>query len=426
MHFPISNARRGARRGAPLIVHSHLRWDWVWQRPQQLVTRLAAHAPVLFVEEAVFADDVSDGALTITMPSPEVWRIVPRLPARLRDDYDVGVAHIRSMLLAELRTADGIGSQFADPVQWFYTPMPAPAMLGAFGEIGVVYDCMDELSQFRFAHSDLQRRERLLMEHANVVFAGGRKLCELKSQSHPNVHFFGCGVDRDHFAKALDPATRIAPELAALREPGVRIAGFYGVIDERLDYELIAELAECHSSLHVVMVGPTAKIDPADLPQHPNLHWLGPRPYDLLPNYVRGFDVCLMPFAINAATEYINPTKTLEYMAAGKPVVSTPVADVVRGFSNVVRVATNDASFIAGVLADCVNPCAERLRRGLEMAASSSWESVVASMTSLINESIAATSADGRRAARTEVLKPEATTAKRCTGAALAGTAAAS
>ncbi len=388
--MPLHNqhARGSARQGAPLIVHSHLRWDFVWQRPQQLLTRIAATAPVLFLEEPVFLDDVVGGSLDITVPNANVHRVVPLLPSRFREDYDAAVVEVRNLMLALLADPRGIGQQFAAPVQWFYTPMPAPTMLGAFDEIGVVYDCMDELSQFRFAHPDLIRRERLLMSCADIVFTGGRKLYESKARLHDNVHFFGCGVDCNHFARVRDPNTPIAADVEALRQPGTLIAGYYGVIDERLDYGLIAHLAQADPSMHVVMVGPTAKIDPLALPQHPNLHWLGARAYDELPSYVRGFDVCIMPFALNEATEYINPTKTLEYLAAAKPVVSTAVADVVRTFAPFVSIAHDTAEFVHDALNSARHPSPARVAAGLEFARKSSWESVVAAMSELMDAAV--------------------------------------
>jgi hypothetical protein len=254
---------------------------------------------------------------------------------------------VRGLLQQALARGGALGNgQFARPVQWFYTPMPAPAMLGAFGERGVVYDCMDELSQFKFAPPELLERERMLMRAADVVFTGGHKLWQSKSRLHPNVHFFGCGVDSAHFAKArLDstPAPRRPPEQEA------PILGFYGVIDERIDYALVAHLAEAFPDWTIAMAGPVVKVDPDALPKAPNIRWLGQKQYAELPQYAKAYDVCLMPFALNEATEYINPTKTLEYMAAGKPIVSTAVADVVRNFTPVVKVARSFDGFAAAV-----------------------------------------------------------------------------
>jgi glycosyltransferase involved in cell wall biosynthesis len=388
MHTSNTHARSSTRPGCPLIVHSHLRWDFVWQRPQQLLTRLAAFAPVLFLEEPVFLDDAGDGSLDISIASANVYRAVPRLPAALEGDYDVAIARVRTLAIAELARKDGIGRLFGEPVQWFYTPMPAPAMLGAFEEVGVVYDCMDELSKFRFAHPDLTRRERVLMDSADLVFAGGRTLYESKSRFHPAVHFFGCGVDSDHFAKARDAQTPVPTELGRLRDAGALIAGYYGVIDERLDYELIARLAASDPALHVAMIGPTTKVDAAALPQHPNLHWLGARPYDALPGYVRGFDVCVMPFALNESTEYINPTKTLEYMAAGKPIVSTGIADVVRNFTPIVNVAYDASDFARDALLLARQPDPNAVAAGIALARKSSWDAVVSAMNVLLVEAI--------------------------------------
>jgi glycosyltransferase involved in cell wall biosynthesis len=384
--MPPSNtpARERQRRGTPLIVQSHLRWDFVWQRPQQLLTRFAKYAPVLFIEEPIYLDDVEAATLEITVPASNVYRAVPKLPAWLREDYDLAIARVRTLAISELAKPNGIGARFADPVQWFYTPMPAPAMLGAFDEAAVVYDCMDELSQFRFAHPDLVRRERMLLDAADVVFTGGRKLRDSKSRFNDNVHFFGCGVDADHFGKARREDCPVAPDLERLRRPGAAIAGYYGVIDERLDYDLIAKLASSNEMIDVVMIGPVVKVDPASLPQAPNIHWLGARDYEALPSYVRAFDVCLMPFALNEATEYINPTKTLEYMAAGRPIVSTAVADVVRNYTPVVRVARDARDFLDGVRADVRRPDPVHIAEGIEMARRASWESIVAAMNELV------------------------------------------
>src|SRR3954468_22566027 len=367
----------------PLIVQSHLRWDFVWQRPQQILSRLAEHSPVLFVEEPLFLDDIPSPKLDITIPYANVFRAVPRLPGRLRDDSERGIADIRNLVQEAISPEGHLKRLFKNPVQWFYSPFTAPAMLGAFNEIGVVYDCMDELSKFRFAHPDLVRRERLLLANADVVFTGGYKLYESKKRYHNNVHFFGCGVDVRHFGKARLADTPIPADIAGLPKP---VFGYFGVIDERLDYSLIDALAAENPNASVVMVGPVVKVDPASLPTRENIHWLGQRDYAALPSYVKGFTVCLMPFALNEATEYINPTKTLEYMAAGKPIVSTAVPDVVRNFMPVVKTARRPTDFVALVGAAAAAPDQSLIAQGLERAAEASWESIVAQMRSLIGK----------------------------------------
>jgi glycosyltransferase involved in cell wall biosynthesis len=278
-------------------------------------------------------------------------------------------------------------------------------MLGAFGERGVVYDCMDELSQFKFAPPELLERERLLMRNADVVFTGGHKLWQSKSRLHPNVHFFGCGVDSAHFAKARLSET---PRPADLPEQDTPILGFYGVIDERVDYALIAHLAASFPEWTIAMAGPVVKVDPKDLPKAENILWLGQKQYAELPMYAKAFDVALMPFALNEATEYINPTKTLEYMAAGKPIVSTAVADVVRNFTPVVKVARSYDGFAAACRSAARRPEPDLIARGIGMAADASWESIVGTMRGLIADALeakeeaaplVAAAGDARRAA---------------------------
>jgi glycosyltransferase involved in cell wall biosynthesis len=393
----VPKARRADPEGSGppfgLIVHSHLRWDFVWQRPQQLLSRFARRHPVFFVEEPVVDEEATVPRLDVTTPHDSVLRSVPRLPRALAGDYDSAARVVRSLVRARLAASD-LRAPFERRVQWFYTAMPAPLMLGEFGEAAVVYDCMDELAQFKFAPSDIARRERVLLSEAAVVFTGGHRLYESKSRFHANVHFFGCGVDVGHFGRARAADTQVPEDVATARKP---ILGFFGVIDERIDYDLIRKLAVARPDATLVMIGPTAKVDPAELPQAPNLRWLGRREYADLPRYLKAFDVCLMPFALNEATEFINPTKTLEYMASGRPIVSTAVADVVRSFSEVVRVASSPDEFVAAVRDALESPDESRIRRGLALAEASTWDSIVVSMERLIDAALLARTA-GRRA----------------------------
>ncbi|HEX5971957.1 MAG TPA: glycosyltransferase [Gemmatimonadaceae bacterium] len=376
--------------GASYVVHSHLRWDFVWQRPQQLLSRLARRGPVLFVEEPVHGDDVAVPRLDMSQPHEGILRAVPRLPEGLRGRYDESIAVVRDLLIRQLADDGPLGGRFDRPVHWFYTPMPAPAMIGAFDERIVVYDCMDELSKFRFAPTELIDRERYLLAEADVVFTGGHKLMQSKARYHENVHFFGCGVDVAHFASARTADVRVPSDVASLAGP---VLGYYGVIDERLDYDLLRTLAAELPEMQVVMVGPVVKVDPAELPQASNLHWLGQRDYAELPAYLKGFDVCLMPFALNEATEYINPTKTLEYMAGGKPIVSTPIADVLHHFTPVVAVARSPEEFVAAVRQAAVSPDDALLELGLEQASHNSWSSIVSRMERILQQATQAAEA---------------------------------
>lgn len=362
-------------RRFPLVVHCHLRWDFVWQRPQQLFSRLAADHPVLFIEDPLPGE--GGPHLELAEPFANVVRLVPRLPHGAAADADGQWRLLLPLIEQALESHPLLAGRFNNPVQWFYSPMSAPVLLGRFGARGTVYDCMDELANFRFAPPDIADRERFLLSRADVVFTGGYQLYESKSRHHSTVYFHGCGVDAGHFGRARLASTVVPEAVAGLPGP---VFGYVGVVDERLDYPLIEALAREFPDASVVMAGPLAKVEQADLPDLPNIHWLGQQPYEALPSLVKGFDVCLMPFALNEATRYINPTKTLEYMAAGKPVVSTAVADVVRNFTPVVEVAHTTDAFLDAVARAVREPDAALLREGIARAADASWESTVAQM----------------------------------------------
>jgi glycosyltransferase involved in cell wall biosynthesis len=382
-HSDYVDSRVGTLQQSPIIVHSHLRWDFVWQRPQQILSRLAAFHKILFIEEPVAAEGMA--RLHIEIPIPNVIRVVPQL-MDLCEPFDTQCERVLELIRTAMLSQTGIAGEFTSPIQWFYTPQPAPTFLGEFGATMVVYDCMDELANFRFAPPDIGQRERYLLKHADIVFTGGYQLFQSKSQHHPNVRFYGCGVDVAHFGRARDELTVVPPELASLRKP---MLGYFGVIDERIDYDLIARLAGALPHYSVVLVGPLAKVDAGVLPAFPNVYWFGQRAYDDLPSYVKAFDVCMMPFALNAATRYINPTKTLEYMAAGKPIVSTAVPDVVRNFSPIVAIARSPNDFIAAAVTAAESPDFGLIRRGLELAQRSSWADTVERMRNdLLNHSV--------------------------------------
>ena len=368
--------RTSPSSSTPIIVHCHLRWDFVWQRPQQIFSRLAADRAILFVEEPTEAPGAP--RLEVSEPMPNVVRVVPYLEHCRSMSTDEQCAQILPLLLRHLSQDPMLKGRFDAPIQWFYSPMTAPALLGRFGHHGVVYDCMDELANFRFAPDDIAQRERFLLERADLVFTGGYQLYEAKSRRHPNTHFYGCGVDAQHFGQARAESTVIPPDLAALPRP---VFGYFGVIDERLDYALLARLADAYPAASIAMVGPLAKVERDMLPTAPNIHWLGLRAYADLPAIVKGFDVCLMPFALNAATRYINPTKTLEYLAAGKPVVSTAVPDVVHHFAKAVHVAHSHEEFVTQAGTAAREPDPDLIARGVERASHASWSSIVAAMS---------------------------------------------
>ena len=356
-----------------LVCHSHLRWEWVYQRPQHILTRLAQTWPVLVEEEPVF-DDRPPG-LDLLSVAPNITVIRPHR----RSDQDHDIAALVEEYIGLVRGVRPL-------VRWFYSAMFAP--YGNRLEPGqvVVYDCMDELANFAGAPTGLIEAESRLLQRADVVFTGGRSLFEAKQGRNPNVHCFPSAVDAHHFAGAAATSTLPVPaDLAALPRP---VYGYYGVVDERLDYDLIATLADAVAADggSVALVGPMIKVDPASLPARPNLHYLGQRNYADLPAYLKGFDVCLMPWALNDATRTISPTKTLEYMAAGKPIVSTRVRDVVRDHGDLVFLADDATDFaqlaqvaMARFAADTTQAARERQR-----AADHSWDATAGAMEDLI------------------------------------------
>jgi glycosyltransferase involved in cell wall biosynthesis len=367
--LPVSSAA-----SFPIIVHSHLGWDWVWQRPQQFHSRLSKRHRILFVEGPVPRPGIESSRLSLREVAdyPNIVVLQMAMPEERWSD-GAWVDKERRRLVQSVLNGP-LGADFAEPVQWFYDPMAVTAFAGHLNASAIVYDCMDQLSQFRGAPSELVRRERELLAIADVVFAGGPKIWEEKRQSNSNCYSIGCGVDAAHFGRANDPLTSPPPDVADLPGP---VFGYIGVVDERLDYELIANLADGNRDGSVVMVGPWTKVDRSSFPERKNLHWLGARDYNDLPAYARRFDVCLMPFALNEATEFINPTKALEYMATGRPIVSTPIEDVIRQFEDVVKVAPTAEKFVAACLRAAECPNRVGVRRGLKLASWNSWESIV-------------------------------------------------
>lgn len=371
------------REDFPIIVHSHLCWDWVWQRPQQFLSRLSQRHQVLFVETVGPDPNLAAPHATYRQADnyPNVTILRLQFPAWQWADGP-RVDRERQRVVSEFVNGP-LAGKFENPVQWFYDPMAVTAFAGKMGELLTVYDCMDELSKFKGAPLELIERERALLKKADVVFTGGRKLLESKSQHHDNCHFYGCGVDWEHFGKARETSTQIPKPLAELPKP---VFGFFGVVDERMDYDLVAQLADANKEGSVVIIGPPIKVDPKEFPQRANLHWSGGRTYEDLPAHCKAFDVCLMPFALNEATEYINPTKALEYMATGRPVVSTPVADVVSNFGTVAKIGRNPEEFIMLCRSAYEEPDHAAISRGLEMARSNSWDSIVSQLETRIQE----------------------------------------
>jgi len=356
-----------------LIVFCHLRWDFVFQRPQHLMTRLAEHYNILVVEEPMYEDGPAH--LKKTAVAPNITVCQPHTAIHAPGFHDDQIPTLQT-LLADLVP------QGEKPVVWFYTPMALP-LLQSFEPSLVIYDCMDELAAFKNAPKQLLQRESALLNIADLVFTGGPSLYQSKKERHDNAHCFSSSVDAKHFQQAKDPDYS-HPEQAHIPHPRL---GFYGVIDERFDTELVKAMADAHPEWQIVLVGPVVKIDPANLPKQPNVHYMGQRTYDELPKFLAGWDVCLLPFALNESTKFISPTKVLEYMAAELPSVSTPITDVKVPYGDVVAVADGAADYIAAcerMLALSAAERAELAERVRAVVAKTSWDNTANSMHRLI------------------------------------------
>lgn len=360
-----------------IVCVSHLRWNFVYQRPQHLMSRAAKNRKVVYLEEPIFAEGIDPHLHT--QYDKGVTVATPQLPSGLEENQAGQLT--RALLEALLNKLDI--KQF---VLWMYTPMPLP-YLGSLGASAVVYDCMDELANFRFAPPALREREKLLFKLSDLVFTGGMSLYEAKCNQHNNVYCFPSSVDVPHFAKAR----RLLAEPLDMRQMNRPRVGFYGVIDERMDLELLETLARRLPQVEFVMVGPFAKIDPAELPKQPNLHFLGQKSYSELPAYLAHWDVAILPFAQNDSTRFISPTKTPEYLAAGKPVVSTPIRDVVRpyGERDLVYIAHGASDFCDAIRKALYEDQTQRQARADAFINKMSWDKTWAQMQNLIEHSVA-------------------------------------
>lgn len=361
-----------------VVCFSHLRWDFVYQRPQHLMSRFARDRRVFIFEEPIFAD--GEPFLDISAREGNIHVVVPHL--QHGTEPEAAADKLREFSYELLRSQD-----IKNYISWYYTPM----MLGwsdHLNPIAVVYDCMDQLSAFKGAPPELSIREAELLSLSDLVFTGGHSLFEAKRESHPAVHAFPSSIDVPHFAKALnsdaDPA-----DLAGI--PGPRI-GFIGVIDERLDTALLEQVASLRPDYQFIMIGPVVKIEESELPRRDNIHYLGGKSYDELPNYIGRWDAAMMPFAMNESTRYISPTKTPEYLAAGRPVVSTPIRDVVRpyGEKGLVEIASTADEFVEAIEKALNTDLASHRARANEFLANMSWDATFGEMLNLINSAISA------------------------------------
>lgn len=362
------------------VCFSHLRWNFVFQRPQHLLSRCCQARRVFFIEEPIFNSETLP-RLEINIDNSGVMVIVPHLPQALSE---AGINANLKLLLESLF----IEYNIRDYICWYYTPM-AMAFTRHLQPKAIIYDCMDELSAFKGASPALKEHEAELFHRASLVFTGGQSLYESKMNQHPNVYAFPSSVDVPHFAQARILQSEPADQ-ANIPHPRL---GFFGVIDERMDIELLAGIAEARPDWHLVIIGPVVKIDPAILPGYSNIHYLGSKDYKDLPAYLAGWDLAMLTFARNESTRFISPTKTPEYLAAGKPVVSTSIRDVVRPYGDfkLVRIADNPQDFVAAAESAMQEDTPESgwLNRVDNFLSEISWDKTWQSMSQLINSTLA-------------------------------------
>jgi len=360
---------------SPILCFSHLRWDFVYQRPQHLMSRAAQHHEIFFFQEPVFIagiaprlDSATDGRVTVLTPALPMGINSGQVTRALRTLVD--------------RFANELGR--SDLVLWYYTPMALPFSRQLSASVRV-YDNMDELSAFKGAPPRMVAMERELFRSADIVFTGGQSLYEAKKNLHFNVHAVPSSIDASHFAAARLGSTVVPEDQGRIPSPRI---GFFGVIDERMDLELVEQVAILRPDWQFVMIGPVAKIDAASLPRRANLHWLGPKTYEDLPLYLRGWDAGFMPFALNEATRFISPTKTPEFLAAGVPVISTPIADVIHpyGERGLVGIATTAEEMIAEAEELLSQPKDAWLKKVDQHLAGMSWDQTWANMERLIQK----------------------------------------
>jgi UDP-galactopyranose mutase len=357
-----------------LVAFSHLRWGFVWQRPQHLLTRFAREMPVVVVEEPEYH---LQGADVHVRHDHGVTVVTPLLP--LTDEQFGFGNHVNGQIS---RLVEPFIRRGADPILWYYTPMALGAEPSTVRPRLTVYDAMDDLASFRAAPPELRIREARVLSTVDLVFTGGPTLYRQRRDMHPSVHCFPSGVEAAHFAS---PKALRHEGLSHQRSP---ILGYYGVIDERLDLDLLEEIADRRPDWTIALIGPVAKIDESTIPVRDNIVRFGQQAYDDLPAFLACFDVALMPFARNEATRAISPTKTLEYLAGGKPVVSTPITDVIALYGDAVEIAETGEEFVAAaesVLNRTSNADRQWRTRAARLVAAHDWDCIAESMLAVMS-----------------------------------------
>jgi glycosyltransferase involved in cell wall biosynthesis len=364
-----------------LLCLSHLHWDHVWQRPQHLMSRFTNYARVVYVDPPEVNDAADRPHLRDLGEDAGVRVLRPIFPTHMITAPDDG-AYRRLWLDMLPQALAQVGER---PRIWAFSPLADYLFAAVPNASLAVYDCMDDLASFRGGTDEIRRREANMLKLADLVFTGGHSMYVARKDRHPRVHCFPSGVDVAHYRQVEDPATQVHPALAAIPSPRL---GYFGVLDERIDWPLIASVAEARPDWHWALVGPTAKVTPEELPVAPNIHYLGKQQYADLPAFLKGFDIATMPFALNEATRFISPTKTLEYLAGGKPVISSSVPDVAAFYDEIVTIADGPEAWLAAIPAILAETPAERQarqERAQPIIQEHSWDDIARRMWELMD-----------------------------------------
>jgi UDP-galactopyranose mutase len=374
----------------PLIVFSHRRWSFVFQRAEHLLTRLAHRFDVYFIEEPVFAEGAP--ALMSATHQNGVEVLTPRMPVFAPGFHDEQLA-----VLAPLMQEFVAARQLSEPIVWLSTPLVLP-LVADLEPRAVVYDCIDAPVALRFAPPPLAAREAALLELADVVFTGGPSLHEALRGRHPNLHCVPGGVDAAHFEPSSLGHHHVESAAATQLHRGMprpRL-GFFGAIDERLDLDLVANIAALRPGWQIVMAGPVVRIDPATLPQRPNIRWVGLQRHEALPHVMAHWDACLLPFVLDETTRFLSPDRILDYLAGGKPVVSTEIPDAVSLYASVLRFGSTAEDFVAAVEAALAEPpeaMADWRARAKTLVQGRTWDAAADTVARLLREYVAGTPA---------------------------------
>lgn len=379
----------GVRGGVvPLTLSfSQVPWDEVWQRPQEYACLTAYRGAVVFLAPVQVHEWIGRIGRRWRPFQMILGDWVPFPMAVLSPLVFSG--HFKSRFVFDLNTALmawATAPWVADtPAARIVTntPLGLPTLerLGLLPTTRFAYDVIDDFAAFQWAPPWTRALDDRLMREAAVVITGTDTLARERRAVRPDVVFVPLGVDAARFG--IDPAPATPPELVGVTGP---VIGYVGSISERLDLDLLDRLGREFPEAIVAMVGPV-HLPAGSLPRGSgNFRWFGLRRSEELPAFVRRFSVALIPFRLNEATRRLNPVKALEYLAAGVPVVSTAIPDVVTLYSDVIAVADDANGFVAAVRSAIDSPDAERIKVGRERASGQTWQAMADRMDEVFGE----------------------------------------